>query len=112
MAETTHLKDGRTVVIFDTDKQLEELIREALGDDVVRYLRALNAEHEDLLLVLGDNAEQQERIADGYLALLRDARDTFQNIQDLLERGCSDRKFIQRVAEMAKFGFELINKNL
>lgn len=112
MAETIHLKDGRTEVIFDTDKQLEELIREALGDDVVRYLRALNAEHEDRLLVLSDNADLQERIADGYLALLRDARDTFQNIQDLLERGCSDRKFIQSVAKMAKFGFESINKNL
>lgn len=101
MAETIHLKDGRTEVIFDTEKQLEELIREALGDDVVRYLRALNAEYEARIKCLVEDAAEKESIADGYIQLCNDACDSFQHILYLLDGPRLNRETLQTATRNA-----------
>lgn len=48
MAETIYTKDKKSVCIF-SERDWEELIREYIGDDAVRYYRERKEAHKEMI---------------------------------------------------------------
>lgn len=82
MAKTVYLNDGTMEVIL-TDKPvfLERLLREKLGDDAAQCFTECIEE----LRWMEESTKEQERIADGYLAMCREACENFSEILKMLE---------------------------
>ena len=110
MAETVYLNDGSMDVILGGKGDfLERLIREKLGDDVARCFTEYVSELQEELAESQEISEDQERSADGYLQMCRDACEAFQEICYLLEQPRLNRKELQDVAER---GYNDLNQNL
>ena len=110
MAETVYLADGsREVILGDKGVFLERLIREKLGDDAARCFTEYVSELQEELAESQEISEDQERSADGYLQMCRDARDALQEICYLLEQPRLNRSDLQEVAER---GYNDLNENL
>ena len=110
MAETVHLNDGSTeVILTDTDVFLERLIREKLGDDAARCFTAYIAELKEILTYQEESTSEQERSADGYLAMCHEAVDNFSVVLKLLEAPRLDRKALKNAAQI---GHDALYKNL
>ena len=74
MAEVIALRDGSSEYVFDEPKEfLARLILEKLGMDAARLFNAAVDELEDELKYSEESREEAESIADGYLALCREA---------------------------------------
>ncbi len=76
MARTLFLLSGKMEVVLDPEQTLKDLIGEHLGQEC-----------EDLFIELLENAkdpyghvEEMERIADGYLSMLRDTMDELSGV--------------------------------
>lgn len=106
MAETVYFNDGSTgVILGDKGDFLEQIIREKLGDDVARCF----AEFRKEIDLAHECTAEQERAADGYLAMCRDACDAFGSVLDLLESPRLSRSALKKAAQA---GFDNLNKNL
>lgn len=116
MANAVYLSNGETEYCFDGSTSgkaefLERLLRERLGDDAARFFTEFKAELEDEWLFEEHEKQETEHeaIADGYLAMCRDARDQFNEILDLLDKPRLNRKAL---SEAALHGYDDLNKNL
>lgn len=110
MAETVYLLDGSMEVIL-TDKEifLERLLRERLGDDAARCFTEYVEDLKDDLDLQATCTDEQERSADGYSAMCRDAMDAFAEILRLLDAPRLNRKALK---EAAQSGYDDLYKNL
>ena len=85
MAETICLPDGTTEYVFtDKDEFLERLIRERLGEDAARFFQTYSTERSEELKWTEEALQEQEKIADGYLALCNAALEGLLQIKKLL----------------------------
>lgn len=110
MAETVYLNDGSMEVIFtDKDVFLERLLREKLGDDAARCFTSCIEELKDDLKYQEESAKEQERSADGYLAMCHEAVDSFSEVLMLLDAPRLDRKALKQAAQ---HGYDALYKNL
>lgn len=116
MANTVYLNNGEIEVCVAGDTAgkalfLEQLLRDWLGDDAARFFTEFKAELESEWLYEEHEKQETEHeaIADGYLAMCRDARDQFNEILDLLDKPRLNRKALR---EAAQHGYDDLNKNL
>lgn len=110
MAETVYLNDGTMECIFDDkDVFLERLLNEKLGSDAARcfrnYIDELLEEGRDLELQAAEN----ERSADGYLQMCRDALEALDNIVNCL---CSSKPDISKLLSIARNAQQDLYSNL
>lgn len=72
MTRTLYLPDGSMEVIFgNPEEELQKLIHERLGRDAEILFREIIAEHDAEADIHDPHGEDYERIADGYLSLIR-----------------------------------------
>ncbi|WP_316636960.1 hypothetical protein [uncultured Ruminococcus sp.] len=116
MANTVYLNNGETEYCFDGSTSgkadfLERLLREKLGDDAACFFTGYVAELEDEWCFKEHEKQETEHeaIADGYLAMCRDARDQFNVILEMLEKPRMNRKELR---EAAQRGYDDLNNNL
>lgn len=110
MAETVYLNDGSMeVILTDKDVFLERLLREKLGDAAAQCFTDFISEMKDDLRYQVKSAEEQERSADGYLSMCREAVDNFSEVLKLLDAPRLDRKALQKAAQI---GYDALHKNL
>ena len=100
MAETVYLNDGTMECIFDDkDVFLERLLNEKLGLDAAHcfrnYIDELLEESKDWEL----QATENERSADGYLQMCRDALEALDSIVNGL---CSSKPNISKLLSIAR----------
>lgn len=116
MANTVYLNNGEIEVCVAGDTAgkalfLEQLLRDRLGDDAARFFTEFKAELESERLYEEHEKQEteQEAVADGYLAMCRDARDQFNVILELLKAPRLKRNDLR---EAAQHGYNDLNKNL
>lgn len=116
MANTVYLNNGEIEVCVAGDTAgkalfLEQLLRDRLGDDAARFFTEFKAELESEWLYEEHEKQETEHeaIADGYLAMCRDARDDFGTILEMLDKPRLNRKELR---EAAQHGYNNLNKNL
>lgn len=110
MAETVYLNDGTVEYIFDEkDVFLERLIREKLGDDAAHCFR----EYADELMEEAKSWETQavdnERIADGYLQMCHNARETFYQLDAMVRSPRLNKSALQKLITE---GYQELHNNL
>ena len=112
MADTIYLNDG-SVEVCCTDKGVffERLIREKLGDDAADFFKGYcEALVDDALYEESEKSESEnEKIADGYLALCHEATDNFRVLLDMLNAPRLNRKALIKAAQT---GYDALYKNL
>jgi len=116
MANTVYLNNGESEVCLDGSTEgkalfLERLLRDKLGDDAARFFTGYVAELEDewRFKEYEKQDTEHEAIADGYLAMCRDARDNFNVILELLK---APRLKRSELREAAQHGYDDLNNNL
>lgn len=87
------------------------MLRDKLGDDAARFFTGYVEELESEWLYEEHEKQEteQEAVADGYLAMCRDARDKFNVILELLEAPRLKRNDLRKAAQ---HGYDDLNKNL
>ena len=106
MAETVYLSDGTMeVILTDKDVFLERLLDEKLGRDAANCFKSCVQELKEEL----SYAQEYEKVADGYLQMCNTARDTFQQLDNLLKQPRLNRAAIQKLVTE---GFKELNNNL
>lgn len=110
MAETVYLSDGSMeVILTDKDVFLERLLREKLGDDAARCFTDYITELKEDMRYQEESTKEQERSADGYLAMCHEAVDNFSEVLKLLDSPRLDRKALKQAAQI---GHDALYKNL
>lgn len=108
MARTLYLPDGSTEIIFnDPEETLGKVIYERLGRDCEElYKELLNEARHPLD---GEEGDDFEHIADGYLTLLQDTMQELRAVMDMFSASRLDR---QKVYRGLKTIHDNISKNL
>lgn len=110
MAETVYLLDGSMEVICEEkDVFLQNLIREKLGRDAENCFLDCVTELQDENKYLQENADENEKISDGYHALCNNALEVFEKLKSLLSANRLNRK---KLLEMIEEGYTQLNNNL
>lgn len=102
MAETVFLNDGSMEVIAcDTGVFLERLLKERLGQSAAWCFADYAAELKDEARSMRDEAEQYERMADGYRGMCLDACDALREIMRLLDAPRPNKEKLRRLVQTA-----------
>lgn len=110
MAETVYLSDGTIEVILD-DKYvfLARLLDEKLGRDAANCFREYVQKIKDELRWTTASNEENEKIADGYLQMCKNACETFQQLDNFIRQPRITRSALQKlIAE----GYKELHNNL
>lgn len=100
MAETVYLNDGTMECIFDDkDVFLERLLNEKLGSDAARCFRNYIDELIEENKAWEEQAADNEKVADGYLQMCRDALEALDSILNGL---CSSKPDISKLLSIAR----------
>ncbi len=110
MAETVYLSDGTMeAILTDKDVFLERLLEEKLGRDAANCFKGYVQEIKEELKWTTESSEENERIADGYLQMCKDACERFQQLDNLIRQPRLDRSALQKlIAE----GYKELHNNL
>lgn len=110
MAETVYLSDGTMECIFDEKSVFfERLIREKLGDDAARCFSSYISELAEELKLANEAQDEQEKIADGYSQMCRDALEQFSLIKTALQEPRPNKK---KLTALVDEGYNNLYKNL
>ena len=102
MAEVIYYDDGSIDIISCNRAQSwERVINKCVGDDAARYFADYIADLEEDIKLCQDAADENERIADGYLAMCQDAAESLEQILKFFQAARLNRSALEKAVRNA-----------